>query len=97
VQCRAKSTGTSEKLPAFVQRVRIAPGGSSKVAIRLQRGMSIRGTVLYSDGPSLLYVALTPEMKLRGGGFGDVLGVGPTTPTARAVTASMDCQTAPMS
>ena len=65
-----------EALPAFVKRVTVVAGGSEHVAIDLKRGGSISGTVSYSDGAPVSYVALTPKIKLKAGDFADVFANG---------------------
>jgi hypothetical protein len=69
-------TGKPENPPDFVQRVSIAPGDTSNITIRLRRGASIKGSVLYSDGKPVPNAALTPKMKLSDGSFADVSGGG---------------------
>ncbi len=60
-------------LPAFVKRVVVEPGITSRVDIGLERGGSISGSVNYSDGVPVPNVGLTPKLKLKDGGFTDVM------------------------
>ncbi|MDQ2949428.1 MAG: carboxypeptidase-like regulatory domain-containing protein [Acidobacteriota bacterium] len=64
-------TGGLEQLPSFVERVKILSGGTGHVEIQVKRGGSISGSVTYSDGAPVPYVALTPKVKLSDGNIAD--------------------------
>jgi Carboxypeptidase regulatory-like domain len=68
--------GRRESPPSFVQRVTVVSGGAVNVQIRLRRGASISGSVAYSDGTPVPFVALTPKVKLSGGNFADTMSTG---------------------
>jgi hypothetical protein len=63
----------TEPVPSFVQRVKIVPGGRANITIQLERGASITGSVTYTDGAPVPYLALTPELKLANGEFADMM------------------------
>ena len=63
-------------LPSFVKRVSVVAGATEHVEIDLKRGGSISGTVTYSDGAPVPYVALTPKLKSKQGDFADLIGNG---------------------
>lgn len=63
----------TDPAPSFVQRVKIVQGGQANVTIQLERGASITGSVTYSDGTLVPYLALTPKLKLANGEFADMM------------------------
>jgi hypothetical protein len=68
-------TGSREALPSFVQRVAITSSGTVDVEIRLKRGGSISGSVAYTDGAPVQYIALNPVIRMSNGTFARVLNV----------------------
>jgi hypothetical protein len=68
-------SGSQEQLPPFVQGVAIVSGGDVDVEIRLKHGGSISGSVAYSDGAPVPYIAVNPVVKMSNGTFARVLNL----------------------
>jgi hypothetical protein len=68
-------SGSGEPLPPLVQRVSIASGDAVNADVRLKKGGAISGSVAYSDGAPIPYVALNPVVKMGNGDFGRVLNL----------------------
>lgn len=74
-------SGSQEQVPSFVHRVVIASGNIVDAEIRLKKGGAISGSVVYSDGAPVPYVALNPVVRMNNRRFARLLNLAHTDGT----------------